>query len=193
MKKRVFGAFLLMMLVMLPMSAQLRFGVSGGMLMNKISVRGYTLDTKNSLGWYVGPTVEVGVPLTGLKFDASAHFQRIKAECDAGDFTINTLSLPLNLKYVIGLGGLAGIYLAAGPQFDYVLNSKYRAYSIPAYTTREGVFSKAQVSINVGAGVRLLRHLQLGASYNIPTKWSNNLGFFEVRNNIWKVNMTVLF
>ena len=60
------------------------------------------------------------------------------------------------------MGSLAGIYLAAGPDFyfDFAGNK-----------TIEGMRTdkkKAEVGINVGAGLKLLNHLQVGANYNIP-------------------------
>ena len=65
--------------------------------------------------------------------------------------------MPVNLKYTIGLGSTLGVYLAAGPDFYFNLKDIDWA---DVKTT--------QVGINLGAGVKLLRKLQVGITYQIP-------------------------
>ena len=101
----------------------------------------------------------------------------------------NGIDIPVNLKYTIGLGSLAGIYLAAGPDFyfDFAGNK-----------TVEGMRTdkkKAEVGINVGAGLKLLNHLQVGANYNIPL---GNTADIEGTNasyktKTWQVSVAYIF
>ena len=101
----------------------------------------------------------------------------------------NGLDIPVNLKYNIGLGSLLGLYIAAGPDFyfDFAGNK-----------TIEGVKTdkkKAEVGINVGAGVKLLNHLQVGANYNIPlgdtAKFENEVGSYKTKT--WQVSVAYIF
>ena len=67
------------------------------------------------------------------------------------------IEVPVNLKYTIGLGSTLGVYLAAGPDFYFNLKDIDWA---DVKTT--------QVGINLGAGVKLLRKLHVGITYQIP-------------------------
>lgn len=53
----------------------------------------------------------------------------------------------------------------------------------------------AQVGINVGAGVKLLRHLQVGANYNIPlnktAEWKE--ADFSYKTKMWQISAAYIF
>ena len=75
------------------------------------------------------------------------------------------VEIPINLKYSIGLGSLASIYFAAGPSFFFNMNSDDDL----TFDSETGSldYDKSEVSLNLGAGVKLLKHLQLGVNYNM--------------------------
>ena len=74
----------------------------------------------------------------------------------------NGIDIPVNLKYNFGLGRLLGCYVAAGPDFYFDLEKDKRVDGVDVDR------KKREIGINVGAGVKLFRHLQVGANYNIP-------------------------
>ena len=139
-----------------PAQAQLiKFGAQGGVNMKKVDFDNY----KDKIaGFFIGPMAEVTIPVVGLGVDASLLFSQkgIKADDDATKQL--GLDIPVNLKYTIGLGSTLGIFVAAGPDFFFDFKGE-----------EDGIEKKkAQVGINVGAGVKLLKHLQIGINYNIP-------------------------
>ena len=75
----------------------------------------------NFTGFFIGPMAEFNIPIVGLGVDAALLFAQrgIKVSDADADVTVkqNGIDIPVNLKYNIGLGSLAGIYLAAGPDF----------------------------------------------------------------------------
>ena len=102
------------------------------------------------------------------------------------DLTIkqNGIDIPVNLKYTIGLGSMAGIYLAAGPDFYFDFEKK------------SGIDKKkAQVGINVGAGLKLLNHLQVGANYNIPLGDTADIEGTDAsyKTKTWQVSVAYIF
>ena len=136
---------------------------------------------------------EFNIPIVGLGVDAALLFAQrgIKVSEGNEDYTVkqNGIDIPVNLKYTIGLGSLAGIYLAAGPDFyfDFAGNK-----------TIEGVKTdkkKAEVGINVGAGVKLLNHLQVGDNYNIPlgdtAKFEGTDASYKTKT--WQVSVAYIF
>ena len=94
--------------------------------------------------------------------------------------------VPVNLKYTIGLGSLLGIYVAAGPDFFFDFKKK-------DYVDRK----KAQVALNLGAGVKLLKHLQVGVTYQLPMgdsfTWKNAGDAIGAKNKTWQVSAAYLF
>ena len=195
--KKIFSAFVIAvccMFMAMPAQAQLlKWGVKGGVNMTKIDWDGgYKGNKDNSTGFFIGPMAEFNIPIVGLGVDAALLFAQrgIKVSEGNEDLTIkqNGIDIPVNLKYTIGLGSLAGIYLAAGPDFyfDFAGNK-----------TVEGMRTdkkKAEVGINVGAGLKLLNHLQVGANYNIPLGDTADIdGGGSYKTKTWQVSVAYIF
>ena len=195
--KKIFGALMIAVCIgmAMPAQAQIHFGVKGGLNLSKASFSNVSENFKkdNFTGFFIGPMAEFNIPIVGLGVDASLLFAQrgIKVSEGNDDITVkqNGIDIPVNLKYTIGLGSLAGIYLAAGPDFyfDFAGNK-----------TIEGMRTdkkKAEVGINVGAGLKLLNHLQVGANYNIPL---GNTADIEGTNasyktKTWQVSVAYIF
>jgi len=195
--KKIFGALMIAVCIgmAMPAQAQIHFGVKGGLNLSKASFSNVSENFKkdNFTGFFIGPMAEFNIPIVGLGVDAALLFAQrgIKVSEGNEDLTIkqNGIDIPVNLKYTIGLGSMAGIYLAAGPDFyfDFAGNK-----------TIEGVKTdkkKAEVGINVGAGVKLLNHLQVGANYNIPlgdtAKFEGIDGSYKTKT--WQVSVAYIF
>lgn len=150
----------------------IKWGVKGGVNLTKIDFDGGNKD--NMAGFFIGPMAEVTIPIVGLGVDAALLFSQkgIKADNDANKQA--GLDIPVNLKYTIGLGSALGIFIAAGPDFYFDFKD-----DDPGYDRK-----KAQIGINVGAGLKLLKHLQVGVNYNIPI--GDHFEFVDAAEKVWK-------
>lgn len=185
--KKIFSAFMIAvccMFMAMPAQAQLlKWGVKGGVNMTKIDWDGgYKGNKDNSTGFFIGPMAEFTIPIVGLGIDGALLFsQRGKNEVKQ-----TGLEVPVNLKYTIGLGSLLGIYIAAGPDFFFDFKKK-------DYVDRK----KAQVALNLGAGVKLLKHLQVGVTYQLPMgdsfTWKNAGDVIGAKNKTWQVSVAYFF
>lgn len=171
----------------MPAHAQLvKFGVKGGLNMAKLSFSGDAKDnfkSDNTTGFFFGPMAEVTIPVVGLGVDgALLYSQRGKNELKQ-----QGIELPVNLKYTIGLGSMLGVFVAAGPDFFF----NFKDIKL------EGVDKKsAQVGLNLGAGVKLVKHLQVGVNYQIPL--GNSFDLKEVKDagiktKTWQVSAAYIF
>ena len=130
--KKIFGALMIAACfgMVMPVQAQIHFGVKGGLNLSKASLSnvGDNFKKDNFTGFFIGPMAEFTIPIVGLGVDASLLFAQrgIKVSDEDGDITVkqNGIDIPVNLKYTIGLGNLAGIYLAAGPDFYFDFEKK---------------------------------------------------------------------
>ena len=177
------------------------FGVKGGLNISKMSVSKDVVDADNQTGFYVGPTVKVSLPM-GFGVDIAALYDQRSAKVEtegltgiqgAGDETIKqkSIQIPVNVRYNIGLGGSAGIYLAVGPQFGFPVGDK-------VYNTKVGEYrlKDANLSFNFGAGVYLLKHLEIGFAYNLAAGKSGefkNANDIDTHNNAWQIGAAVYF
>lgn len=171
----------------MPAQAQLlKFGVKGGLNLTKLKLEGMK---DNSTGFFIGPMAEVTIPIIGLGVDGALLYSQKGDKVDGIDTKQAGVDIPINLKYSIGLGSMLGVYIAAGPDFYF----NFKGDEIVDEETLEK--KKAQVGINVGAGLKLLRHLQVGFNYNIPFGDSftwKNVGH-GAKNKTWQISAAYIF
>ncbi len=184
----------------IPAQAQLKFGVKGGLNVSKVSFDKDLYSSDNRTGFFIGPMAEFQIPIIGLGVDGALLYSQkdLKVESDDGSITGKSqgLDIPINLKYTIGLGDLVGVYVAAGPDFYFdFAKSK-------TYTDGEVDKKKTQVGFNVGAGVKLINHLQVGVNYNIPLGNSGDVSFKDATDKVfssdyktktWQVSVAYIF
>lgn len=183
--------------------AQLKFGVKGGLNVTNMSISSDVIEKSNRNGFFIGPTVKFSLPLVGLGIDAGAFYDQRDAELNDKTISQKAINIPINLRYNIGLGSYAGIYLAAGPQFGFNIGDKNFEW------TSDGVgntfqMKKSNFSINLGAGISVLKHIEIGATYNIAlgktgeatvfnTATQAALGSDDGRANSWQVSAAYYF
>lgn len=185
--RKIFGTLLVAVACLLmaqPAQAQLlKWGVKGGVNMSKIDWDGgYEGNKDNSTGFFIGPMAELTLPIIGLGVDGALLYSQ---RGDDG-FKQQGLEIPVNLKYTIGLGSMLGIYFAAGPDFFY----NWKEYEGDKTV---GEKKSAQFGLNLGAGVKLLKHLQVGVNYQLPMGDSFKIQNVNFKTKTWQVSMAVLF
>ena len=182
-------------------NAQLKFGLKGGLNITNMSFDKDVVDQSNQEGFFVGPTVKFSIPVVGLGFDLAALYDQRDAKIDDTTVSQRSINIPLNLRYNIGLGDLASVYLAAGPQFGFNVGSKNIGIVDEVSNFR---FKDSNLSVNLGAGVNLISHLEIGFCYNIAC---GKTGDFEVqkgvlegvsnvvkaKNNSWQISAAYYF
>lgn len=148
--------------------AQVQFGVKAGVNMSKASLSRKDFNTDNFTGFFLGPVVDITVPIVGIGLDAALLYSQKGVTLENKelhtDYTIKQkgIDIPINLKYNIGFSRIFGIYLAAGPDFFFVFDSD------KGFSNYDFKKKKSQVGLNFGAGIKLLGHLHAGLNYNIP-------------------------
>ena len=150
-------------------SAQIKFGLKGGVNVTDMSLNSSVFDASNRTGFFVGPTIKVQLPLVGLGIDASALYDQREAKIKVGNTTTKetlrsqAINVPINLRYGWGLSSMANIFLFAGPQFGFNVGDKDQKINDKSTWS----VKNSNFSLNFGAGVTLLSHLQLTANYNV--------------------------
>lgn len=203
MKKIIVSMLAILMFQAMPSKAQISFGVKGGINVTNMKFSKDVIDAKNQSGFFIGPTVKFKLPLVGLGFDVAALYDQREADTDAfvgvneesetAKIKQKSINVPINLRYSIGLGDLAGIYFAAGPQFGFNVGDKHIGENFK--------MKNSNLSVNVGAGIRLLNHLEIGANYNIACGKTGefefdgieDIGKLNMKSNSWQISAAYYF
>ncbi len=194
--KKIFSVLMVTVALMMaaPAQAQLiKFGVKGGLNMSKID-----WGKENSTGFFIGPMAEITLPIIGLGIDGALMYSQktnlsyeyAGNDVSSVDLKEQGIEIPINLKYSFGLGSLLGVYLAAGPDFFY----NFKDIDATAFKAK-----KSQVAINLGAGVKLLKKLQVGITYQIPMgdsfEWKDVVAKVAngTKTKTWQVSAAYIF
>ena len=192
--KKIISVFMVAVCLMMaaPVQAQLHFGVKGGLNLSKASFSKDALKGDNQTGLFIGPMAEFTLPIIGVGADIAALYSQteLAAKGYDTDAKLKTSEIPVNLKWSFGLGSMLGAYIAAGPQFGFNIGNKkgFMDYEL----------KKNNTTFNVGAGVKLIRHIQIGVNYNFAlshtaTIETTNEEVIKIKNNTWQVSLAYLF
>ncbi len=175
--------------------SKIRFGLRGGVNLTEFTLKNTDLNSENRVGFFVGPTVKFSLPVVGLGVDLSALYNHRESKLAEETVKQNTVDIPLNVRYSIGLGNMANIFLAAGPQIAFNLGDK----EVDLDNVNDWRFKDSFFSVNVGGGVTI-SHIEVSARYNIPIGNTGDARLrdttdkvFHAKTNNWQVGLAYYF
>lgn len=225
MKRIFFGLFIIScILFSLPANSQIKFGVKLGTnfsqddfdalknnIMNEDKI---DMNIKGTGGFFVGPMMDIKIPVLGFGLDAGFHYSLRRYSIDNATDDKSCISkqhsfiVPLNLKYNFGLGDVLGLYLTAGPLFEFNINpdSFWKDVTTAAANAIDGYSyekKSTEVALSFGAGLKILNHIQVGFNYNlgltdaargsatnlVNAAWDNK----AVKSREWQISAAYLF
>lgn len=163
--KKIFTTIVLMaaMLVAIPAKAGINFGIKGGYNITNFSFSEDVIAKDNQQGFFIGPSLKIGIPVLPIGFEIAALYDQRDAKLEGEKISQKSINIPINVRYELGLGDMAGIYVAAGPQFGFNIGDKKFSFS----NANDYNMKDSNLSLNLGAGIRLVSHLEIGFNYNI--------------------------
>ncbi|MGN0230710.1 MAG: porin family protein [Muribaculaceae bacterium] len=193
---RIIVLAMVAMIIALPASAQFRFGIKAGVALNSLHFdKNYTdvLSSENRAGFTGGLMAEFTVPVIGLGLDASLMYVHRSADevAEAGDIKAEAtlakrdyIEIPINVKYKFSIPAISSIispYVFTGPSIAFLVSDA------------KDIYNKCDVAWNVGAGVELIRHLQVSASYGFGITKLVTDHDANVKNRYWTLTAAYLF
>ena len=156
-------AILLIALLAIPATAQVRFGVRGGITLGEMRFDRDVINSDNRVGYTGGLLLDLNIPVIGLGAEVGAMYAHRKDRLTDGQFYFKRhyFEIPVYARYRLSLTSLERVfapYIFTGPSFSILFSE-----NAPANYKN----SKTYLSWDVGAGVELFRHLRLSASYDI--------------------------
>lgn len=179
--------------------AQFKFGLRAGVAVNSLHFNSSTFDASNRAGFTGGIMTEFTVPVVGIGFDASLLYVRRNQEwfvnnVGAEKIGRDYIDLPINLKWKINIpviNAVARPFLTTGPVFSLMTGNKNFKDDIQG--------RRFDTAWSFGAGVELLRKVQVSASYGLGlTKALKATGVtssanIEGHNRYWTITAAYLF
>lgn len=199
--KRIVAVVIACVAIAVPASAQFAFGVKAGINVEDMSFDKNILEDAydNHTGWTVGVMADFTLPVLGLGVDASLMYANRKSAL--ADKNLSFIDIPINLKWKINIPVVAKIvkpYIFTGPSFAFLANKDAIVDAWEHQTV--------DVDWNLGIGVELFSHLQIGASYGwgltntfkladkyAGTEIGAGLSEIEGKSNCWTITVAYLF
>lgn len=211
--KKIFTLAFIAIAVLLatPANAQVKFGLKAGVNVSDLHLSDVSenFDKSNNAGGFIGPTIKFTLPVVGLSLDASAlyDYKSSKVKNTEGNVTTEetvkqqTIDIPINVRYGVGLGSTANLFLYAGPQWAFNVGDKDFNWQTLTESSTYSLRS-TNFSVNVGVGATALKHLQLTVNYNIACGKTADLTVKDAantiikgkgRNNSWQIALAYFF
>lgn len=200
--KSVIALSLFLLIGISSASAQIKFGLKAGFDVSENKINKDILNAHNRLGFQVGPTLQVGIPLIGLGVESGILYGFKKydvKEDEIGDLSnYSYLMVPLQLKKSFSLLGTVGVYAKGGPYAELKLGGGDFSFNNESLNK---VKSKSfGAGLNFGIGVNLFSKLEVGMDYRFKLTdnykdYDPGLGdlFKTKKDKTWNVNLTYLF
>ena len=194
--KKIVGLILLavMVLIAVPAKSQIKFGIKGGLNISSVHFNKDLVGKDNVTGFNIGPMVEVMAPIMGVGFGAAILYSQkgigVKSEKDIKN---DYIDVPVNLKWKFGLPIIKG-YLAAGPYVGFRVGGD-KLWDIPGSVGDQLKAKSFNAGLNLGAGVELIKHLQVGFNYVLGLTDDYSASKLELngKNRGWSITAAILF
>ena len=189
--KKILTLIVMAVAFAMPSQAQFNFGVQAGLNLTNISdfsltAAGVENAIESRAGFFVGPTVKFTLPIVGLGIDAAALYDQREAKTNGETLKSQSIQIPINVRYGIGLGSMAEIFAFAGPQFGFNIGDKDKTWGDVKNTAAKWTLKSSNVSANVGIGATILSKLQLKVNYNIALGKTGEVDIKEGADAAWK-------
>ena len=221
MKKFINILLLIVFLFPISTAAQgLHYGLKGGVLGNKASVRGISraIKEENLTGFQVGPMAQYQTGFYGITLDFSLLYVQRGVKLTntrknlTTDIRTQSIDIPIELKWEMGLSNSFDLFLGVGPSFSFLIDKDNWAREfahIAAEVLNKDLESmgwrSSEIGLNVGGGVKIMQHLMLSCYYNIGLTSSvrHNIhdtiddifdgNIFETKNRYWQLSLAYIF
>lgn len=190
----------------MPANAKFKYGVKAGMNNTSLKFNLNDLSNKRGYGWFIGPTVQFTLPvgITNIGVDGALLYdeRRSKAEYNNTNesITMRSIIIPINARVKFSLIKVLGAYFATGPQFGFNVGKNEVNLASSSSVKDHFQLRKSQFSWNIGLGLIVLTHLEVGVAYNIGIGktgdlkgMSSNEILNKPKQNSWVVSAAYYF
>lgn len=177
--------------------SQIRLGAKAGVNLSGVTTHSSFKD-ENVTGFLIGPSAEWLINGTfglegallysqkGLKFENGTQISTNK---------VGYMEIPLSLKYRLNIIESVRPYLSAGPYLTFKVNGDDTFDSMFNNAEEQWKAKSFGAGLTFGAGVELLKFLQVGAKYDLglSDNYKQSNGSYSVQDRTWSFVVGVYF
>lgn len=204
-------AGLMLLSCLLPLtnaSAQtIQLGLKGGVDITEMDFNSDVLKSSNRAGFFVGPVLNIKTPLPLLSVDVAALYDQCELRVDDETVTQKTIQVPAHARLGVDFGDMAGVFLCAGPQFNFNVGSTSFGWGGTSDTRKNFKLKDTTLGLNLGGGLKLGTHLEAAVYYTVPLgktadfTWDTLVDGLEdqtmhrarSKKNAWRVSLAYYF
>ena len=165
------------------------WGIEGGLDLSHFSASRELISAENRTGWFIGLKIKTKIPLPNLGLDAALHYDQndfsYEQETDLREKKLHMFQVPVNLRYNWTIVPSFVLYLATGPQWNWIVDRERIG--------QVGHLEHTFFDWNIGMGLELLRHVQFGFNYNIPMGKMGEINNVNLEGHTWNVRLAYYF
>lgn len=180
----------------MPVQAQFKWGIKAGVAVNSLKFNKDVVSSDNRAGFTGGLMTEFTVPIVNIGFDASVLYANRSIEFQetatspVEKYKRHYIDIPVNFKYKIGLpliGKVLTPYLTTGPDFSFLVSKSNLGDAVKS--------RRFDCAWTVGAGIQLVNHVQIGATYGfgLTKSASQESALYTGKNRCWTITAAYLF
>lgn len=194
--KKIIFMIVALSLLSLTSHAQIRIGATAGI--NTTGVSSDKLEDlldDNTVGFYVGPTVEFLINgKLGLELSALYSQKGIKFK-DSDTHRIGYIEVPLNIKYLLPLSNSVKVFAAAGPYINFKISGDKSFDVITGAIEDQWKAKSFGAGLNFKGGFEILKFIQIGTNYGIglTDNYKASDGDYSVKERVWSLYASAYF
>lgn len=196
--KRTFLAIFAIIMLALPASAQIKFGIQGGFNINQFVMDTKVVESSNQAGFYVGPTFLIGCPIFDI--EVAGIYDVRSVEVDKETVRKQNLDIQANIRKALDINDNSQIFVFAGPQFAFNVGAKN--IDDVSDCIKDWRWKNSDFSINLGGGVKI-NNIEIRVNYNsalgktaeaeeIVDNYTETFKL-EPKANAWQIGLTYYF
>ena len=199
--KRTFLYSLLLAVVMMtavsqPASAQVRFGIRGGLTLGKLKFDRDVISSDTRVGWSGGVLLDLNMPVLGIGLEASALYTHRNNRLTDNErvFKRDYIDIPVYVRYRLSLPKVGHVFapmVFTGPDFSILFSENGPVN----YKNK-----KTYLSWDVGLGADLFNRIRLTGTYGIGISRAMDYidseyhgDKIEGKDRFWTLSAAVLF
>lgn len=178
--------------------AQFRFGVRGGVNIASVSFSRDLLNPENIIGFHVGPTLELSLPIMGLGVEGSVLYSQRGFGVHGTNLRSDYVDVPVLAKFKFDMP-MVSPYVGAGPYVSFRVSGN-KFWNIAGQVIDQVQAKDFAAGINLTAGAEVMNAVQVGLTYSLGL--TDNYKLFDRRNinsysngkpHTWMISATVFF
>ena len=158
-------------------SANAQIGIVAGVTSSASNVKDAYADYKNISQYHVGLTYKLGIGnllaiqpavIYNMKGESISNIANT-GDLASVDYKTGYIEVPVQVQVGVGVGSLLRVYGFAEPFIGYAVTNEVKATTLlskeETQKTWDNMKSRFEYGVSLGAGVEVLRHLQVSVKY----------------------------